>query len=67
VWCLGAVPVVPWGIEGMVFFLTKLAHLSIPKWRQKERETLLLGLSAGLILSMFFSSTLLCDRDGMAG
>ena len=48
-------------------FLTKLAHLSIPKWRQKERETLLLGLSAGLILSMFFSSTLLCDRDGMAG
>jgi hypothetical protein len=31
------------------FFLTKLAHLSVPNWRQRKRETLLLGLYAGLV------------------
>ena len=30
-------------------FFAKLAHLSTPKWRQKKRETLLLGLYAVLI------------------
>ena len=32
-WCLG-------GIEGLFFFLTKLAHLSVPNWHQRKRETL---------------------------
>lgn len=32
-WCLG-------GIFRDCFFLTKLAHLSVPNWHQRKRETL---------------------------
>ena len=50
-WCLGSVPM--WclgGIEGMVF--SQLSWLTCPRknGRQRKRETLLLGLYAGLIV-----------------
>ena len=44
--CLG-------GIEGMAS-LTKRTHLSVPNCFQRKRETLLLGLYAGLILLALF-------------
>ena len=41
-WCFG-------GIEETVFFGSKMAPRTIPNWRQRRCETLLLGLYAGLI------------------
>ena len=47
-WCFG-------GIGETVFFLSKMAPPTMPNWRQRRCETLLLGLCAGLInLYVFF-------------
>ena len=42
-------------LKKTVFFLSKMAPPTIPNWRQRRCETLLLGLCAGLInLYVFF-------------
>ena len=51
-WCSGGVPVVFWWYGRNGVFLSEMVPRTIPNWRQRRWETLLLGLYAGLIYFM---------------